>query len=101
MKQCWNWDPHQRPSFSEIVQTLRNAKQSQWTENVNNLWQQFTWQSFVGVSISNTLFMQNSPISYICISTQIRSSFCCSFSKGFYAKQQCKELILSEIVIHR
>jgi sterile alpha motif and leucine zipper-containing kinase AZK len=29
MKQCWNWDPHQRPSFSEIVQTLRNAKQSQ------------------------------------------------------------------------
>jgi hypothetical protein len=25
MKGCWNWDPQQRPSFSQIVQTLRNA----------------------------------------------------------------------------
>jgi serine/threonine protein kinase len=24
MKQCWNWDAKQRPSFTEIVQTLRN-----------------------------------------------------------------------------
>jgi serine/threonine protein kinase len=28
MKQCWNWDPQQRPSFSHIVQTLRDAKDS-------------------------------------------------------------------------
>jgi sterile alpha motif and leucine zipper-containing kinase AZK len=25
MNQCWNWDPQQRPSFSQIVQTLRNT----------------------------------------------------------------------------
>jgi sterile alpha motif and leucine zipper-containing kinase AZK len=25
MKQCWNWDPQQRPSFTQIVQTLKNA----------------------------------------------------------------------------
>jgi serine/threonine protein kinase len=25
MKQCWNWDPQQRPSFTQIVQALRNA----------------------------------------------------------------------------
>jgi serine/threonine protein kinase len=25
MKQCWNWDPQQRPSFSEIVQTLKKS----------------------------------------------------------------------------
>jgi serine/threonine protein kinase len=23
MKQCWNWDPQQRPSFTQIVQILR------------------------------------------------------------------------------
>jgi serine/threonine protein kinase len=28
MNQCWNWDPQQRPSFSQIVQTLRNVKQN-------------------------------------------------------------------------
>jgi serine/threonine protein kinase len=25
MNQCWNWDPQQRPSFSQIVQTLRDG----------------------------------------------------------------------------
>jgi predicted acylesterase/phospholipase RssA len=25
MKQCWNWVPEQRPSFTQIVQTLKNA----------------------------------------------------------------------------
>jgi serine/threonine protein kinase len=25
MQQCWNWNPQQRPSFSQIVQTLKNA----------------------------------------------------------------------------
>jgi hypothetical protein len=30
MNQCWNWDPQQRPSFSQIVQTLRNVKQNRW-----------------------------------------------------------------------
>jgi tRNA A-37 threonylcarbamoyl transferase component Bud32 len=25
MQQCWNWDPQQRPSFSQIVQTLKDA----------------------------------------------------------------------------
>jgi serine/threonine protein kinase len=25
MKHCWNWDPQQRPSFTQIVQTLRNV----------------------------------------------------------------------------
>jgi serine/threonine protein kinase len=25
MNQCWIWDPQQRPSFSQIVQTLRNS----------------------------------------------------------------------------
>jgi serine/threonine protein kinase len=28
MKQCWNWDPQQRPSFSQIVQTLRKSLSS-------------------------------------------------------------------------
>jgi serine/threonine protein kinase len=23
MKQCWNWDPQQRPSFTQIVQILQ------------------------------------------------------------------------------
>jgi serine/threonine protein kinase len=27
MKHCWNWHPQKRPSFTEIVQTLRNAIQ--------------------------------------------------------------------------
>jgi sterile alpha motif and leucine zipper-containing kinase AZK len=27
MYQCWNWDPQQRSSFTQIVQTLRDAKQ--------------------------------------------------------------------------
>jgi serine/threonine protein kinase len=26
MQQCWTWDPQQRPSFSQIVQTLKEAK---------------------------------------------------------------------------
>jgi serine/threonine protein kinase len=25
MKKCWNWDPEQRPSFTEIVQTLEKT----------------------------------------------------------------------------
>jgi sterile alpha motif and leucine zipper-containing kinase AZK len=25
MKQCWNWDPQQRPSFTQIVQTFKTA----------------------------------------------------------------------------
>jgi hypothetical protein len=25
MKQCWNWEPQQRASFNQIVQTLRNG----------------------------------------------------------------------------
>jgi serine/threonine protein kinase len=25
MNRCWNWEPQNRPSFTEIVQTLRNA----------------------------------------------------------------------------
>jgi hypothetical protein len=25
IQQCWNWDPQQRPSFSQIVQTLKDA----------------------------------------------------------------------------
>jgi serine/threonine protein kinase len=25
MQQCWNWDPQQRPSFTQIVQTLRSV----------------------------------------------------------------------------
>jgi sterile alpha motif and leucine zipper-containing kinase AZK len=32
MVDCWNWNPQQRPSFSQIVQTLRNAI-SQNTQN--------------------------------------------------------------------
>jgi serine/threonine protein kinase len=29
MKQCWNWDPQQRPSFTQIVQILKKAKSQQ------------------------------------------------------------------------
>jgi serine/threonine protein kinase len=25
MNQCWSWEPEQRPSFTQIVQILRNA----------------------------------------------------------------------------
>jgi serine/threonine protein kinase len=25
MRHCWNWNPEKRPSFNQIVQTLRNA----------------------------------------------------------------------------
>jgi serine/threonine protein kinase len=28
MKQCWNWDPKLRPSFSQIIQTLKNVRQT-------------------------------------------------------------------------
>jgi hypothetical protein len=28
MNQCWNWDPKQRPSFSQIVKSLKNLRQS-------------------------------------------------------------------------
>jgi tRNA A-37 threonylcarbamoyl transferase component Bud32 len=30
MQQCWNWDPQQRPSFSQIVLTLKDAKNRKW-----------------------------------------------------------------------
>jgi serine/threonine protein kinase len=34
MKQCWNWDPQQRPSFTQIVEILRKQQMKEYIQGL-------------------------------------------------------------------
>jgi serine/threonine protein kinase len=37
MKQCWNWDPQQRPPFTQIVQILKNKESTAFQNEKKDL----------------------------------------------------------------
>jgi serine/threonine protein kinase len=57
MKQCWNWDPQQRPSFTQIVEILRKQQMKEYIQGIDCL---ILFEFYVDFSlffqISNELF---------------------------------------------